>query len=80
MEYAFITCDNTVITIDNLPSDFENTRARDRRRIETGKIIDRQQIVQALEKAGWNKSKAARLLGIHRVTIYKMMKKFYIKE
>jgi len=80
MEYAFITCDNTVITVDNLPSDFENTRARDRRRVETGKIIDRQQIVQALEKAGWNKSKAARLLGIHRVTIYKMMKKFSIKE
>ena len=80
MEYAFITCDNNVITIDNLPSEFENMRARDRNRVETGKIIDRQQIVQALEKAGWNKSKAARLLGIHRVTIYKMMKKYYIKE
>jgi transcriptional regulator with GAF, ATPase, and Fis domain len=82
MEYAFTTCDNTVITIDNLPSDFKNIRARDRRprRIETGKTNDRQQIVQALEKAGWNKSKAARLLGIHRVTIYKMMKKYGIKE
>lgn len=80
MEYAFITCDNSVIEIENLPSDFENMRARDRRRVETDKIIDRKQIVQALEKAGWNKSKAARLLGIHRVTIYKMMKKHYIKE
>ena len=80
MEYAFITCDSAVIEIDNLPSDFENIRARDRRQIETGKIIDRQQIVQALEKTGWNKSKAARLLNIHRVTIYKMMKKHCINE
>ena len=80
MEYAFITCDNTVITIDNLPSDFNNTKASDRTPVETDKIIDRQQIVQALEKTGWNKSKAARLLGIYRVTIYKMMKKFSIKE
>jgi PAS domain S-box-containing protein len=80
MEYAFITCDSDVISIENLPSDFGNIRARDRRHIETGKIIDRQQIVRALEKTGWNKSKAARLLDIHRVTIYKMMKKHCIKE
>lgn len=80
MEYAFITCDSDVITIDNLPSDFGNIRVRDRIHIEKGKTIERQQIIQALEKAGWNKSKAARLLGIHRVTIYKMMKKHCINE
>ncbi|GAX60096.1 transcriptional regulator [Candidatus Scalindua japonica] len=80
MEYAFITCGNTVITLDNLPSEFNSLRGRDKRRIETGKINDRQQVVQALEKAGWNKSKAARLLGMHRVTLYKVMKKFGIKE
>ncbi|MDR4497517.1 MAG: sigma 54-interacting transcriptional regulator [Candidatus Scalindua sp.] len=80
MEYAFITCDTSVITIDNLPSDFKNMRVRDRRSEETDKRNDRNQIIKALEKSGWNKAKAARLLGVHRVTIYKMMKKYSIKE
>ncbi len=80
LEYAFTICNDIVITIDNLPSDFENTIIRDRRRVGTGKINNRQQLLQALEKTDWNKAKAARMLGIHRVTIYKMMRKYRIKE
>lgn len=80
MEYAFVSCVDTVITLNNLPSDFANMRARDRLSEETDNMNDRQQIVNALEKSGWNKAKAARMLGVHRVTIYKMMKKYRIKE
>jgi len=80
MEYAFITCDTSIITIDNLPSDFTHMRVRDRQSEKTADRNDREQIVKALEKSGWNKAKAARLLGVHRVTIYKMMKKHRIQE
>ncbi|GJQ60832.1 MAG: PAS domain S-box protein [Candidatus Scalindua sp. AMX11] len=80
LEYAFVVCDKAVITGDDLPSDFKNMRDRDRLSEETGNISNRRQIVNALEKSGWNKAKAARLLGVHRVTIYKMMKKYSIKE
>jgi DNA-binding NtrC family response regulator len=79
LEYAFTICNDTVITIDKLPSDFENAIIRDRRGVGISKINSRQQILQALAKTDWNKAKAARMLGIHRVTIYKMMKKYRIK-
>ncbi|MDR4504250.1 MAG: sigma 54-interacting transcriptional regulator [Candidatus Scalindua sp.] len=80
MEYAFVTCTKSCITIENLPSDFDNVRNRDRQAKETANLKDRNQIVKALEKSGWNKAKAARMLGVHRVTIYKLMKKHSIKE
>ena len=80
MEYAFITCDTSVITTDNLPPDFTNMRVRDRLNEKNANMNDRNQIVKALEESGWNKAKAARLLGVHRVTIYKMMKKHSIQE
>ncbi len=80
MEYAFVTSNDNVITMRNLPYDFEITRVNNRRRGEARKINDRLQVLQALEKTDWNKAKAARLLDIHRATIYKMMKKHNITK
>jgi transcriptional regulator of acetoin/glycerol metabolism len=35
-------------------------------------------ILEALERTGWNKSKAARLLGVNVRTIYRKLEKFNI--
>ncbi|GAX61394.1 transcriptional regulator [Candidatus Scalindua japonica] len=80
MEYAFATSTENIITINNLPYEFENIKFDKSPRKETGEINDRLQILQALEKTGWNKAKASRLLGIHRATIYNKMKQFDITE
>jgi two-component system response regulator HydG len=40
---------------------------------------DKDAVIDALKKTGWNKSKAARLLGIDRRTIYRKMEKYGIK-
>jgi transcriptional regulator with PAS, ATPase and Fis domain len=80
MEYAFTICDNSIITKDDLPIDLTNIESHNRRRIVTGKTNERQRILQALEKTGWNKAKAARMLSIHRVTIHKKIKKYRIIE
>jgi transcriptional regulator with PAS, ATPase and Fis domain len=40
--------------------------------------MERQHIVDALEKTEWNKAEAARLLGISRDTLYKKIKKYKI--
>ncbi len=80
MESAFIICEQKVITIENLSSDIRETGSSDKRTIEKHASKDRQSIIEALEKTDWNKSKAARLLDMHRATIYKMIKKFAIRE
>ena len=38
----------------------------------------RQSIIHALEKTGWNKKRAARLLNIDRKTIYRNIAKYQI--
>jgi len=38
--------------------------------------VEKEAIRQALESTGYNKSRAARLLGIHRTLLYKKMKKY----
>jgi len=40
--------------------------------------MERRSIVQALEKAGWNKMKAAEILGIDRRTLYRMAERYGI--
>lgn len=70
LEYACIMCRQEHLTADHLPPDFAvHVTTRDQQRNEDG--ISTDAIVQALEKAGGNKSKAARILGISRRTIYR---------
>jgi DNA-binding NtrC family response regulator len=42
--------------------------------------FERQYILKALKKAGWNQSEAARILNIHRNTLILKMKSLGIKE
>src|SRR5262249_9222127 len=41
---------------------------------------ERKQIVLALEKAGGNKTKAAELLGINRVTLFRKLRRFEMES
>jgi transcriptional regulator of acetoin/glycerol metabolism len=41
-------------------------------------LKDRQNFIDVLRQAGGNQSKAARMLGVSRVTVWKRMKKFGI--
>jgi two-component system, NtrC family, response regulator HydG len=80
LEYAFVLCNKPVITIDNLSPDFKNVSITNIQPLERKKRNDQQAIVQALEKTGWNKAKAARLLGIGRRTLYLKIEKYNITE
>jgi len=80
LESAFALCNQFFITIDDLPSEFKNLSTADIQPKEKKKHHDKQAIVQALKEAGWNKAKAARLLGIARRTIYLKIKEYDITE
>jgi transcriptional regulator with PAS, ATPase and Fis domain len=80
MEHAFVLCRGGVITLEHLPSEIRDYERNDRSersvRIPVQKIPTQgsngaQEILNALNKAHWNKTKAARLLGISRRTIYR---------
>lgn len=79
LEHAFIICRQNTITIDCLPlafKDFIGTKMYASG--DTG-VDESHAILHALEKTSWNKSRAARLLGISRRTIYRKIKEFKLK-
>jgi two-component system response regulator HydG len=78
LEHAFIRCHQDVITLHDLPqellladkvSDGQNPLTAEQ---------EAQALRMALEKARWNKSRAAEILGISRRTIYRKMDKLNI--
>ncbi|MBM9535654.1 sigma-54 dependent transcriptional regulator [Desulfobulbus alkaliphilus] len=79
MEHAFVLCNQNIITYDHLPPDFMRVPGM-RRSSTKGKEVDPGETLAALNKTAWNKAKAARLLGIDRVTLYRRIKKFNLIE
>ena len=80
LEHAFIVCRQNTITLDHLPGHFRDSssvRARMKRDEERD---EPQEILRALEKTGWNKAKAARLLGFDRKTLYRKLERFNIAK
>ena len=76
MEHAFVLCRQNIITLDHLPPDFMSTPGIQHRSPDETQTVDSHAILEALDKTSWNKAKAARLLGIDRVTLYRKMKKY----
>jgi transcriptional regulator with PAS, ATPase and Fis domain len=85
VQQAVLTCDTDSLTLSNLPpmvqsrldgkavemmSNGANSLAQNR---ETS---ERAAILRALEKVGFSRTRAAELLGVSRVTLYKKMKKY----
>ena len=82
MEHAFVLCHGGTITLKHLPADIRNCESAGGR-IGSGKETRRpagpDDIRSALVKSGWNKAKAARLLGIGRRTIYRKIDIYQIR-
>jgi transcriptional regulator of acetoin/glycerol metabolism len=65
------------LTVDDLPVEYRH--APTRRTLPLLESRERDAIVGALQKTGWNKDEAAVELGISRATIYRKMKRFGIR-
>jgi PAS domain S-box-containing protein len=81
IEHAFIICHGRVITLEDLPAEFRDLRKPG---ISAGSgnrtqpVTEAQEIIDALAKVRWNKTKAAHLLGINRRTLYRKLAQFHI--
>ncbi len=76
IEHAFVLCNGPTITLEYLPLEIRNFPSVEPKVAESpAKISSRQaqEVLQALNKSGWNKAKAARLLGISRPTLYHLI-------
>jgi len=81
-EYAFVACHDTLIMPGHLPPAIYLRKrpilSPPKRTYFNLREIEKQELIEALNKTGGNQSKAADLLGVSRVTIYNRMKRYGI--
>jgi len=75
LEHAFILCNESILTLEHLPLELKDSVEYREAPMETSQAIQ-----NALKKTGWNKAKAARLLGMSRRTIYRKIKEYRITK
>lgn len=83
IEHAFVLCHGRVITIDHLPLEiksYESAAKVMEAKIQLKDKKTAQEILNALNRTGWNKAKAARLLHVSRQTVYRKISQFKLME
>ena len=81
IEHALVLCDGPVLTAQFLPREIQRpdlVPATAPHAPQTLDGMEREALLDALQRAGGNKKRAAELLGIHRPTLYAKMKRFGI--
>ena len=71
IQYALVKCRGDTIEPEHLPTAIFRTGPNMFVRNHQGPKINEQQVIEALQKAGGNKRRAAELLGVSRSTLYR---------
>ncbi len=82
-DYIFATCDERYIQPSHLPPDFlrrENGSNGTKALNLSKETLKKEQLIDALAQAKGNKSKAAGILGISRVTVWNRMKRYGLTD
>ena len=81
-EYAFVTCHEEMIQPGHLPETILQPKPAahlpPKRNAFNVQEIEKQELLEVLERTGGNQSKAAEILGVSRVTIWNRMKRYGI--
>lgn len=80
IEYACIVCRQSIIAMDCLPEEFKESMEQQKPDKKRRDIESSEAILNALNKSGWNISKAARSLGLSRPTIYRKIKEIKTRD
>lgn len=81
LEYAFVTCHTNMIHPNHLPETIfrqKKSQGSSKQSAFNMHEIERLELLEALEKAKGNQSKAAKILGVSRVTVWNRMKRYKV--
>ena len=80
-EYAFVSCQQPMMQPYHFPPDIyqgpKSLKTREKASINREEF-KKKQLIEALEQAGGNQSRAAEILGVTRVTVWNRMKRYHI--
>ncbi|MFQ5673192.1 MAG: sigma-54 interaction domain-containing protein [Nitrospinales bacterium] len=79
VEHACVKCAGNTIGIEDLPM-YLSVAPQGGRTRPFVKALCREKVLEALKRAENNKTLAARLLGVHRITLWRKMRQFNITE
>ncbi len=78
LEYAFVISESNIIDSNHLPPQLFGKEEQTSKIHYTGELEEKAALIEALRKANGNKSEAARILGVSRVTVWNRMRKYGI--
>jgi len=76
LEYAFVIAESGKVDTDHLPPQFSQNDAGALDRPPAGGSPEKNALIEALRRTNGNQTRAARLLGINRVTVWNRMRKY----
>ncbi|MBD3346800.1 MAG: PAS domain S-box protein [Chitinivibrionales bacterium] len=85
IEHAFIFCKSPTITVNHLPDEFRNREderktAKTLAEVRDFKDLEKVYIKSVLTEFDWNKTLAAKKLGIHKATLFRKLKQLGINN
>ncbi|MBU3915238.1 helix-turn-helix domain-containing protein, partial [bacterium] len=73
LERASVLCRGEIIELEHIPPEIISSIPTDSSSVKPNLSDSPDELLEALNKTGWNKTKAARLLGVNRRTIYRRL-------
>ncbi|MCX5914271.1 MAG: sigma 54-interacting transcriptional regulator, partial [Deltaproteobacteria bacterium] len=80
IESAFVFCRGRILAPEHLPLELREYSHLKKTVLERKSDDEMDQLLESLNKTGWNKTKAARLLGMNRRTIYRKLDKYHLSK
>jgi PAS domain S-box-containing protein len=80
MEHGFVTTQGDHLSEADLPPEIRNAAPEKASELNAEGMMERRRLEDALRRSGGNRTEAARLLGISRVTLWKRLQKYGVEE